>query len=71
MEKLIFIMLVLSLLVGCGKQPQTIQDGYYSKSDFSEHCIDGVVYLFRHAGHGKMLAPKFNKETKQVEVCNG
>jgi len=42
-------------------------DRYLERKDYQVVCIDGVKYI--RTWTGAFLAPKFNKKTRQVELC--
>ena len=69
MSKIIIGLAVIVGLIGCvGEVPSS------SNAKNSKVCLDGVnYYMFKatqgNAGYG-YLAPVFNKDTKQVELCN-
>jgi hypothetical protein len=66
--KTAFILLSLSLMVGCSPAPTATDNAGREKIRLTEICLNGVVYYKSLVHMGYTYAPKF-KPDSTVETC--
>ena len=70
MKKLLAIAFIAFATVACNKEIDQVGSAESKDYKFQEICIKNVVYYYRHHGNGKMLAPKYDSETKEIVTCD-
>lgn len=71
MKKFLIILAFISLS-GCQlKGDNDIPNKFYSTSDFTTSCLDGIEYWTRQSGeYNVMFAVRIDRETKLPKECN-
>lgn len=69
--KALMILVAATLLAGCGKAWNRVDDGDFTGHDFAVVCLDGVEYWVRVAPGKAYMAVRINPETLQPATCTG
>jgi len=53
------ICFIFLLVSGCDQKPQKMGTANSGEVTYERVCVDGVEYLYKSMGHGKLFAPHF------------